>query len=281
MYDAILQDHFAEILNGIEHSCTEDLFRSFGLVNDELWRALLQKKFSAYPRIRSVLPDWPDEQLQRSWVGNCGEILDGQSFGFIRNLKNAYARYGGKPLSESTVLDFGVGWGRLIRYLAKDVPQQKLWGCDCDSEILKVCERTRVPGVLRQSEVRPAFLPFAGRADLIYVFSIFTHLSERTHREVLKCLYENLEDRGILVVTVRPRMFLPIIGLAESEYMKDFVYLPHNRPADDGDIAYGDTVISDSYIRSNWTKNFQIVDTWWLVEDGMQVVYVLKKRLRP
>jgi hypothetical protein len=90
MYDGIFQDQFADMWEPIAHSCTEDLFRSFGMIHDELWRPLLQKKFSAYPRIKSVLPDWPGEQLQRNWVGNCGEALDTLSFGFIRNLKSAY-----------------------------------------------------------------------------------------------------------------------------------------------------------------------------------------------
>ena len=143
MYDEIFSDHFADTLEAVEGTCSGDLFRSFRGLSDELWRALLQKKYSGYPRIKSVLPDWPDEELQRNWVGNCGEALDYQSFGFIRNLKNAYLRYGSKELSQSTVLDFGVGWGRLIRYLAKDVPRENLWGCDSSADILAACQQTR------------------------------------------------------------------------------------------------------------------------------------------
>ena len=170
MYDRILVDHFADVLDPLEYTCSTDLFRSFRGISDELWRALLQKKYSVYPRIKSVLPDWPDEELQRSWVGNCAEPLDQQSFGFIRNLKSVYDRYGPKELSQSNVLDFGVGWGRLIRYLGKDVPAQRLWGCDSNTDILAVCERTRVAGILRQSAVRPVDLPFDGKADLAYAF---------------------------------------------------------------------------------------------------------------
>jgi hypothetical protein len=277
MYDGIFLDHFADTLDAIECACSEDLFVSFRGVSDELWRALLQRKYSCYPRIKSFLPDWPDEQLQRNWVGNCGEPLDHQSFGFIRNLKSAYLRYGSKQLSHSTVLDFGVGWGRLIRYLAKDVPAEHLWGCDSDTEILAICERTRVPGVLRQSAVRPVDLPFDGKADLAYAFSVLTHLSERTHKEVLKCLHQSLSSDGILVVTVRPRAFLATMGLLEADYRKGYLFAPHNVPPVDGDVSFGDAVIADSYIRSHWTTIFHILDRWWLPEDSMQVAYVLQK----
>lgn len=277
MYDWIFLDHFANTLEAVERTCSDDLFASFGGLSDELWRALLQKKYSGYPRIKSVLPDWPNDELQRNWVGNCGEALDHQSFGFIRNLKNAYLHYGSKELSQSTVLDFGVGWGRLIRYLAKDVPREKLWGCDSSGDILAVCQQTRVPGVLRQSLVRPAALPYAGKVDLAYAFSVFTHLSERTHWEILECIYRGLAERGIFVATVRPRAFLPCMQFSESNYCAGYLFVPHNLPPVDGDVPYGDAVIADSYIRSRWSKRFRILDKWWLLEDSMQVAYVLQK----
>jgi hypothetical protein len=278
MYDTCLPDHFSDTLDSLERTCSENLYESFRCLPDDLWRALLQKKFTRYPRIRSVLPDWPDEQLQRNWVGNCGEALDYQSYGFIRNLKSSYQLYGAKPLAESNVLDFGVGWGRLIRYLAKEVPPERLWGCDVNSNILTLCRETRVPGILRQSALRPKTLPFQENADLIYAFSILTHLSERTHREVLECLHDGLNRGGIAVITVRPRAFLQSMGIDESAYDGQYFFKPHHWPPDDGDIPYGDTVISDGYIRARWTKMFAIVGAWWLMEDSMQVAYVLRKR---
>ena len=277
MYGSVFRDHFAEILDVIQRSCSDDLFRSFQGVSDELWRALLQKKYTAYPKVRAALPDWPGEQLHRDWVGNCGEALDLRSFGFIRNLKIAYLRYGLKHLSQSTVLDFGVGWGRLIRYLATDVARETLWGFDSDANIVAICNQTRVPGVLRQSPVRPAGLPFEGKADLVSAFSVFTHLSERTHREVLECLHRTLTEGGILIVTVRPRAFLPLMGLLENDYGKAYLFTPHNLPPVDGDVPYGNTVLTDSYIRNHWTDLFRILDGLWLIEDNMQVAYVLQK----
>jgi SAM-dependent methyltransferase len=278
VYDSCLADHFSDILDSLERTCTPNLYDSFRSVSDELWRVLLQKKFRGYPRIKSILPDWPDEQLQRDWVGNTGEPLDLQSYGFIRNLKWAYSRFGATPLAQSTVLDFGVGWGRLIRYLAKDIRPERLWGCDVNSKVLQVCRETRVPGMLRECSVRPTTLPFEGGIDLVYAFSVLTHLSERTHRDVLECIHRMMKPGGILVLTVRPRAFLPLMGLDQSAYDSGYLFKPHNLPPDDGDIPYGDAVISDRYIRANWTAAFEIVENWWLMEDNMQVSYVLKKR---
>lgn len=108
-------------------------------------------------------------------------------------------------------------------------------------------------------------------------FSVLTHLSERTHKEVLKCLHKTLSTDGILVVTVRPRAYLPSIGLLETDYRNGYLFAPHNVQSVDGDVPYGHTVTADSYIRDHWTSMFHILDRWWLLEDNMQVAYVLKK----
>lgn len=78
--------------------------------------------------------------------------------------------------------------------------------------------------MLRQSSVRPTALPFAEKVDLIFAFSIFTHSSGHTQREVLDRLHQNLADGVVLVVTVRPLAYPPYIDLQESGYPKDYIF---------------------------------------------------------
>lgn len=277
-FNDVLTDNFASILEPIESACTDDLYRSFHDLNDEIWRTLLLKIATAYPRILAVLPDWPDEDLQRKWVGNAGIVLHEQSSGFIRNLKAAYAKFGAKPLAASTVLDFGMGWGRLIRYLAKDVPAENLLGCDPEPKMISLCQELKVPGKFRKSDYRPKSLPFDEKIDLIYAFSIFTHLSERTHLECLRCLHATLNSGGIAVITIRPRTFAPHMGRSSDEYGSAYLFKPFDRPAIDGEVTYGDALIPDEYVRTVWSDMFEVLDQWWLVNDAMQVAYVLRKR---
>ena len=131
-------------LERIDAACADPATRSYALFRDldvDLWALLLTQEYDAYPNIRALLPDVPDAELQRIWNGASGAELAAQSAGFYRRLGERYAQHGDRPLAESRVLDFGCGWGRLTRFLARDVEPGRLFGCDPVEGILDVCRR--------------------------------------------------------------------------------------------------------------------------------------------
>ena len=139
------------------------------------------------------------------------------------------------------MLDFGCGWGRLTRMLARDVPYERLCGCDPSEEILDVCRRDRVPARLARSAYMPDCVPFDGPFDLAFAFSVFTHLSEPAHERCLDALHAALAPGAILVVTVRPSAYL-------SRAPAAYTFVPH--PADashpqygGGEMHYGEAVV--------------------------------------
>ena len=150
----------------------------------------------------------PAGRLADGFTGHSGFELITQSRGFYRRLKDLYARHGAKPLSESRVLDFGCGWGRLTRYVARDVEPENLFGCDPNLWILDLCKQTRVPARIAGIEEVPSALPFREKFDLIFAFSVFTHLSEETHQSCLRVIHAGLEPSGVVVLTVRPTAFI-------------------------------------------------------------------------
>ena len=231
MYDSLLRQFHGELLDNLDIRCRDSVpdYRWFRDLDDDLWAILLSKQYSLYPNLRRVLPDTPDPGLQKQYTGESGLALAAKSNGFYRRLKDLYGCYGAKPLRESRVLDFGCGWGRLTRYLARDVAPGNLFGCDPDPEILAVCEQTRVPARLARSEQVPSALPFREKFDLIFAFSVFTHLSEQGHERCLRAIHDALERSGVLIVTVRPAAFATQ-GFAESD-PRD-VSRPNEREAD-------------------------------------------------
>ena len=90
------------------------------------------------------------------------------------------------------MLDFGCGWGRLTRMLARDVAPGNLFGCDPAQGILDVCRADRVPAELARSDFLPQRVPFDGPFDLAFAFSVFTHLSERAAEASLDALHAAL-----------------------------------------------------------------------------------------
>lgn len=266
-----------------------DIF--YDLLDDDLWNILLTKEYVGYESIRNSLPDLPALELQKSWTGRCGMALSIQSCAFYKKVKNAFTQIVGMDFNRARILDFGCGWGRLIRYFAKDVPEQNLCGCDPDDEILKVCSKTRVPGVLKHSDYRPQQLPFEEKFDLSYAYSVFTHLSERTHFECLNALFRALAPGGLLILTVRPRTFIEAKGIELSRFSSDvikdmvlrfndgkYIYAPYNMAPVDGEITYGDTAIPYSYIEKQWTEIFELIGPLVFDEDPYQIPIVLRKR---
>jgi cyclopropane fatty-acyl-phospholipid synthase-like methyltransferase len=133
------------------------------------------------------------------------------------------------------VLDFGCGWGRVTRYFDRVLD---LWGVDVQEKAIAACRETIPFARFKQVEpLGPA--PFADDAfDLVYAFSVFTHLSEQSHRIWLDELRRVLKPDGLLIVTTQ-----------EGE---GYSFLPTW-----GD-HFGDTFISESYIREKWP--FEVLD---------------------
>ena len=296
-YDAWLA-LFDEQLAPVERACAgagPEAFARFRDLDDELWALLLTQEYELYPAIRALLPAVPDPSLQELWNGTSGAALAAQSVAFYRKLRERHARHSKQALDASDVLDFGCGWGRLTRYLARDVEPGRLFGCDPVEQILEVCRDSRVPAELARSAFVPERLPFDTRFDLAFSFSVFTHISELAHEACLRSLHDALRPGALLIVTVRPPDYLwlsplmrpaleglgpePRARLAEARYL----FVPH--PAEDshlqyegGDMTYGEAVITLPYVRGHWSPRFELLDVDVLTGDLYQLMLTLRRR---
>ena len=107
----------------------------------------------------------------------------------------------------------------------------------------------------------PRSLPFARRFDLIYAFSVFTHLSEKTAHVVLSTLRDHIADTGVLVLTIRPKEYWHARGpdavaaaMIKTHNKAGFAFIPHNLLPIDGEITYGDSSISLSYFDAHFPQ---------------------------
>lgn len=291
--DSWLEQFYGEQLNTIDAALAagpQEPYALFGDLDDDAWGLLLTQRYELYPHIRAVLPDVPEPAFQELWNGTSGVALAGQSTAFYSRLRMAYRRHGPRQLAESSVLDFGCGWGRLTRYLLRDVAPGRLYGCDPVEGILDVCRANRVPAQLARSEFRPQRVPFEARFDLAFAFSVFTHLSEAAHDDCLAALHGSLNPGGILLVTIRPPAYLSVsaalreaagrLDLAEPRYL----FVPH--PADpghpqqqpDGPMDYGETMFTMAYVRQHWSRWFELLDSGVQLQDPHQAVLTLRRR---
>jgi SAM-dependent methyltransferase len=268
-------------------------YREFRDLDDDLWSMLLTLDYDAYPGIRSYLPDLPEPALQEMWNGTSGPALAAQSVCFYRKLKEMQAAHGAGDLSGSHTLDFGCGWGRLTRMLAKDLDPGLLYGCDPVESILDTSRKSRIPARFGRSDFLPETLPFDEKFDLIFSFSVFTHISERAHLASLRAIHDGLNAGGIFVVTVRPPAYIDFnhlmqpavdrLGPDRLEVLRDphYVFVPHEtegHPQFGGDeMHYGEAVVTLPYVRENWSSMFDLLDVSILSGDMYQVALTLRK----
>jgi SAM-dependent methyltransferase len=214
-----------------------------------------------YPNIKAFFPSMPPDDIQVKWNSRHGKVLLGASLAFIKTLMAGYAELTEKDLRSSRILDYGCGWGRLIRLLYKYVSFENIYGVDPWDKSIDLCKQYGVKANLAVCDYVPHELPFEQKFDLIYAHSVFTHLSEKTARIVLSTLRKYIDDNGILVFTIRPKTFWSfhqqgkfMNNMYQMHEEKGFAFTPHRRTPINGDVTYGDASISLGYMEKNFPQ---------------------------
>jgi len=173
------------------------------VVQDQEWLETLKRSM-----VEPVegLPEWPSSETQSIFVGASGEKALDEAFRFYEVIRDS----AGGLKSDTNVLDFGVGWGRIIRCFYKNVSAQNLHGVDVDPAILEESKRTGVKGDLQQI-CNDGVLPYADKSmDVAYAFSVFSHLSEKSASHWINELMRVLKPGGTMVFTSTNLHFLNI-----------------------------------------------------------------------
>jgi SAM-dependent methyltransferase len=228
---------------------------------EQFGEVLLDMPDGRFPGLSRLLPAMASPEVQLSWTGASGATLLQQTIEFVKAVEYNFERFTGRDLKNRKVLDFGCGYGRIARLMYYFTPAANLFCVDPWDESIRLCRESRLPGHFFISEYVPRSLPFPDADfDLIYCFSVFTHLSMRTARVVLRLLRNYVADDGMLVITVRPEEYWMMNGafhpsstrspqdLLEEHRRNGFAFVPHQREPIDGDITYGDASISIDWL---------------------------------
>jgi len=112
------------------------------------------------------------------------------------------------------ILDLGVGCGRVARHW-KDLEGPRLHGCDINAELLEWVAENLPFIAVRRNEVVPP-LPYAdGSMDLVYGFSVLTHLPSDMQQPWLADLRRVLRPGGRLLVSTHGAAYAQKLTLQE------------------------------------------------------------------
>lgn len=149
------------------------------------------------------------------------------------------------PDGPGKVLDFASGYGRITRFLVREIPPERLWVSDVyEGGVRFQEERFGVRGVV--STVRPEDLDLGGTFDAILVTSLFTHLPEERFLAWLRVLLGRLEPGGVLAFSTHdPGLLVPCPAMPESGLL--FQEISESGSLDTGD--YGSTWVTEAFVR--------------------------------
>lgn len=268
-----------------------DMPALFDAVPLEVFGALQVDAPDSFPNLMSWLPRMASNEAQEAWTGSSGHVLLKQSISFVRIVTTAYANLTGRALSNANVLDFGCGWGRLVRLLYKFVPSDQIYGADPMEASLQQCREAGLRGHFFKSDYIPRALPTpAGlQFDFIFAFSVFTHLSEKVARIALNTLAEHLSDEGLLVLTIRPKEYWPFIAAHSGSFDEQkieelldrhdrlgFAFAPHQGQKIEGEVTFGDTSMTLEYLRSACPQ-LKVAGLEWSEADPYQLIVLMKR----
>ena len=180
----------------------------FSEIDDETWFWMNTTGRRRRKAIARLVPKMPEVSTQETYTGWSGDSTLREGFDAYRIFKKCYETHVGPIGSCRSVLDFGCGWGRIIRFFLKDVGPKKLFGVDHSEEAIRACQKTNKWSEFKLIEPSPPTPLPPESFGLIYLYSVFSHLPEEMHWALLKEFHRLLAPGGMLIATTRPRDFV-------------------------------------------------------------------------
>lgn len=198
--------------------------------------------------------------------------------GFLRSgaevftmLEMASLRRTGKLLEEfDTVLDFGCGVGRILRYLLPRTTNTgcKVYACDVSQPLIAFVRENHPLATVYKNEFMPPLAYNSNFFSAVFSFSVFSHLDEATEGKWLKELHR-IGKRGCLyLITIHGEWFIKNVYRQmnwnpEEVYRTGFEF----RESMQGRIqdnnfpeGYEISFHTYDYIMREWSKLFEVVD---------------------
>jgi SAM-dependent methyltransferase len=177
------------------------------------------------------------------------------------------------------LLDWGCGCGRVLRHWSA-LPSTQVFGCDINPKMVAWCETNLDFADVAVTDLDPP-LPYADSTfDLVYAFSVFTHLSERLqHAWMAECL-RMLRPGGYLLLSTMGEYYLGLQRLTESERHAfaggELVVLYEHSAGTSLCSAYH----PPEYVRTKLAAAFEPVAFRPAVEGGRHDIHLLRKPAR-
>jgi SAM-dependent methyltransferase len=240
------------------------------------------KQTQSLLQLQGLLPAIPSGHLQFrvSDTYDANFFMNGNSF--INDMEKALARVGKSFQSFEKILDFGVGCGRVLIPLSFRIEPQKLFGTDIDPEAIDWFQGAYPHfGGLNCNPHSPP-MQFENEAfDLIFSISVFTHLPEDMQFDWLQELQRITKPGAYLLLSFHGDHSTSLTpkSVQSATIQTGFHYVSSENVMTDGlPVFYQNTFHTVEYIKNNWGKYFEVIETLPRGIGNNQDLAVLRKR---
>ena len=202
---AAFEKQLKALLEGREQMHPSEVFNG---VADDFWLWLNTEGRETSTVVRDMLPGLPEPAVQRRWTGKDGYATMAEGFAIYRTMRDLHDRHFGQLRDHGPIVDFGCGFGRVIRYFLKDVAPGQLIGSDYNETLLDFCIATNPWCDFNHNDAGPPLAFADNSVGYIYAYSLFSHFDEPMAQSWLEEFKRVLRPGGALALTIRPRTFL-------------------------------------------------------------------------
>ncbi len=267
----------------------------FSAFTDKEWEKLLADSFLGDVPDGISLPGFPPREVIEQTNGRFDRSVMGQAARFYQLVKALAAKHGPALQRETKLLDFGCGWGRILRYFLKEVSPENLFGSDLSSSKIGHC-REQMAGFGQftvNSKLPPLGFP-DNTFDIIYAQSVFSHLSKKYADAWAEELARVLRPSGLICLTTLKKddVISPESAASEdmSAYRRSLIEAFSREPEQtenyrERGIAFvptsqtytdwGHAALSEQYANDNWSS-FGLEQVEWIENDYPQAITVLR-----
>jgi len=270
----------SRLSNGDSISSPWERFRD---VDDGFWRWLNLEASENPTRLTGLVPGFPTDAVQKRFSGTSSRTNIEEAFDAYQLFREMNQKYGRTKRNDGlTILDFGCGWGRILRFFLRDSHGDNLYGVDCLTEAIRLSKELNPYCRFELSDPMPPSKFPSEHFDLVYLFSVFSHLSEEAHLLWLEEFRRLLKKGGVLIATTFPRSFIlrcqacrdgkeegypgmlqafnPAHQWLERYDRGEFCFEPTGGGQELASSFYGEACVSEAYVRSHWENYFEVCE---------------------